>query len=374
MNAYAADMKRGNPVVKGQLVGWLGDSGNAEETSAHLHFEMISPEGVPLNPYDALVHAPIKYTVNRSEYPQLPNENLPYGLHEGGVNIATGNFDTDSATEIVTGAGIKGGPHIKRYESDMSFHGKEFFAYDVNFRGGSDVAAGDVDGDGTDEIITGAGPGGGPHVKVFTANGVEMASFFAYDSNFDKGIYVAAGDVDGDGTDEIVTGPGVGGGPNVKIFKYDGRQLSSFFAYDEGFKGGVDVAVGDVVSDGTDEIITGAGPGGGPHVRVLSYVSSSITPIKFLADFFAYDANSYHGGVRVSVGNVKKSSAKAEILTAPHSNGGPHVKMFSGNGTVVGNSMFMEQWWYGFHDIAAGDGFGLAGTGINRRASIRQAF
>ncbi|MEQ9641608.1 MAG: hypothetical protein RIM84_16405 [Alphaproteobacteria bacterium] len=46
-----------------------------------------------------------------------------------------------------------------------------------------------------------------------------------------------------------------------------GSLANGFFAYDANFTGGVRVATGDVNNDATPEIITAAGPGGGPHVR-----------------------------------------------------------------------------------------------------------
>src|SRR2546425_1179896 len=129
-------------------------------------------------------------------------------------------------------------------------------------------AAGDVEGDGRAEIITGGGPGGGPNVRVFRSGGRLVAGFIAYDPGFRGGVFVAAGDVDGDGRAEIITGAGPGGGPNVRVFRGDGTPLStSFMAYDPGFRGGAFVAAGDVDGDRRAEIITGAGPGGGPHVR-----------------------------------------------------------------------------------------------------------
>src|SRR5262249_14185695 len=72
------------------------------------------------------------------------------------------------------------------------------------------VAAGDVTGDGKADIVTGAGAGPGPHVKVFDASGAEVRNFFAYAPAFTGGVTVAAGDLDGDGHAEILTGAGAG--------------------------------------------------------------------------------------------------------------------------------------------------------------------
>src|SRR5690606_3178812 len=106
-----------------------------------------------------------------------------------------------------------------------------------NFTGGVWVAAGDVNGDGHADVITGAGPGGGPHVRVLSgADGSQLHSFFAYAPAFNGGVRVATGDFDMDGRADILTGPGTGGGPHVRAFDGDNlSQLASFFAFDSGF-------------------------------------------------------------------------------------------------------------------------------------------
>ena len=212
----------------------------------------------------------------------------------GGVYVAAGDVNGDGVAEIITGAGPGGGPHVRAFSlagGDVD-GGCELLRLRPAFTGGVSVAAGDVTGDGVAEIITGAGPGGGPHVRVFSlAGGVvtEVASFFAYDLAFTGGVSVAAGDVTGDGVAEIVTGAGPGGGPHVRVFSLAGgvvTEVASFYAYDLAFTGGVSVAAGDVTGDGVAEIITGAGPGGGPHVRAFSLAGGGVTEV---AGFFAYD-------------------------------------------------------------------------------------
>ena len=91
-------------------------------------------------------------------------------------------------------------------------------AFDPTFTGGVRVAVGDVNGDGVEDVIAAAGPGGGPNVKVFSGvDGSLMFSFFAYDPSFTGGVFVAAGDTNNDGKADIITGAGAGGGPHVKV-------------------------------------------------------------------------------------------------------------------------------------------------------------
>ena len=44
----------GAEVHAGQLIGWVGDSGNAESTPPHLHFELVDPHDTIVNSYEAL--------------------------------------------------------------------------------------------------------------------------------------------------------------------------------------------------------------------------------------------------------------------------------------------------------------------------------
>jgi hypothetical protein len=177
-----------------------------------------------------------------------------------------------------------------------------FFAYNPAFPGGVAVAAGDLTGDGVAELITGAGPGGGPHVRVWSVAGntvSEVTGFFAYPPGFPGGVSVAAGDLNGDGVAELVTGAGPGGGPHVRVWSLTSAgpvEIAGFFPYDPAFSGGVSVAVGDLTGDGIAELITGAGPGGGPHVRVWSLTGAGFVEV---TGFFAYHP-AFPGGVYVA--------------------------------------------------------------------------
>src|SRR4051812_890283 len=158
------------------------------------------------------------------------------------------------------GADAGGLPYVRLFDPQTDSQVRAFLAYDPSFKGGVHVALGDVNGDGIPDVVTGAGAGGGPHVRLFDGRtGAVLTEFSAYAPSFAGGVNVALGDVPGDGKADIITAAGAGGGPHVRVFDLTGHVESEFFAYDPGFRGGVSVAVGDATRDRHCDILTGAG-------------------------------------------------------------------------------------------------------------------
>ena len=211
----------------------------------------------------------------------------------GGAPVARGNLTTDAGEEIVVGSGAGGNSFNVFSAAGAPLFGGTPFG--VPFSGGIEVAVGDVTGDGTNEIIVAAGPGGGPHVKVLNSAGTPIGGgFYAYGANFSGGVHVGVGEVSGGGKAEIITGAGPGGAPHVRAFDGDGVPVGpGFYAYGQNFSGGVYVAVADAT------VITGAGPGAAPHVR--SFDAAGVPS----ASFYAYP-ESFHGGVRVRGGRLQR--------------------------------------------------------------------
>lgn len=65
-NAYAPGIAKGVRVERGQLIAWVGDSGNAEDVGSHCHFEIIAADGTSINPYESLVAAQSAVSFNPS--------------------------------------------------------------------------------------------------------------------------------------------------------------------------------------------------------------------------------------------------------------------------------------------------------------------
>jgi hypothetical protein len=243
---------------------------------------------------------------------------LPYGGFSGGVRVAAGDVNGDGTADILTVSdGATSAAHVRVF-SGVDLSELHSFLPFSGATGGVSVAAGDVNGDGRADIIVGAAINS--HVKAFdSATLAELGSFLAY-PGFLGGVTVAAGDINNDGFADIITGAGASV-PHVKVF--DGltnAELRSFLAY-PAFPGGVTVAAGDVNNDGFDDIITGAG-GSAPHVKVFDGVTSTE-----LRSFLAYGGG-FIGGVRVGASDVNDDGV-AEIVTAP-AGAVPHVKVFDG--------------------------------------------
>jgi virginiamycin B lyase len=247
----------------------------------------------------------------------------PFPGFTGVINTATGSFSNNGLAYTVAAAGAGGGPAIAIINSQTGEVTKSFFAYDPSFSGGVTITLADFNNDGVLDLVTGAGAGGGPQVNIFDGSNFSLIkSFFAFDSSFRGGVNVGAGDINQDGSMDIVVAAGAGGGPEVRVF--DGATLaviSQWYAYESSFSGGVTVAVGDLGNDGVLEVVTGAGSGGSPLVKVFNANTGA-----FITQFLAY-ADAFKGGISVGI-NDGDGNGTLDIITGAGPGGGPQVNAF----------------------------------------------
>jgi hypothetical protein len=281
------------------------------------------------------------------------DKNKPSGV--GGPGASSEN------TKIAASAGFGGNPHVKTFDKNGMPTRFNRFVFDDKFRGGVSVALGDVDGDGKNEIITGAGRGGGPQVRIFKENGREIANFFTFAPSFRGGINVATGDVDYDGKDEVVVSQASEGEAWVKVYRINAARaiIGEWIAYGRNIECGADVAAGDVDGDGQDEIITGAGKGGGPHVRVFE---ASGRPLS--GHFFAFDPK-YREGISVASGDID-NDGKDEVAVSQSGAGQQSwlkTYRYDSAKTIVGE-------WKAFGDVLYGARVALADINNDNKAEL----
>jgi hypothetical protein len=206
-------------------------------------------------------------------------------------------------------------------------------AFDT-FTGPINMATGDVNGDGVPDAVISAGDGGGPRVRVLDGkSGAELLNFFAYDSGFRGGVNIALGDVNGDGKLDLVTGAGDGGGPHARVFDLPtGQLVSEFFADGTNGRGGARVATADLDGDGTAEVITTEGPGGGASLFVFDAGGNE----RFSAPVAA---PGYSGGVALTA--VTNPTSHVVVVTATPEASGSAVRFL--NQLAAGGPLLVEQ-------------------------------
>lgn len=230
----------------------------------------------------------------------------PYGLFGGQIRLATGDINGDGTPDYLFGPGPGGGPNIKAIDGKTGAQFYDFMAFSPLFTGGTYVAVADVDGDGYGDMVVGAGQGGGPNVVTYSGKtGKMLESFFAFDGSFAGGVTVAGADFDGDGLADVAAGQATGGS-QVSVFLTKSGTTYSFTPF-VGFTGGVNIAAGDLNGDNIPDLVVGAGQGGGPSV--IAYSGASIiaaTPPPTPAVLLNYQAynQGYFGGVTVAIKDI----------------------------------------------------------------------
>jgi hypothetical protein len=263
----------------------------------------------------------------------------PFAGFTGGVRTATADFSGDGVPDVVAGSGPGMSAQVKVIDSAT---GETLFAANVfeGFAGGVFVAAGDLDGDGRPELVLTPDQGGGPRVIVIGgADFTQLASFFGItDPDFRGGARGAVGDINHDGVPDLAVAAGFGGGPRVAAF--DGRAFAAgqlvklfndFFVFADVLRNGVYLAVGDIDGDGFGDLIAGAGPGGGPRILAFSgqdLLTGRADQSRVLANFFGGDTEN-RAGVRIAVKNLD-GDARADLVIAPGTGAGGRVTAYLG--------------------------------------------
>ena len=261
----------------------------------------------------------------------------PFPGFTGGVRTAAADFNNDGVADLIVGTGPGRATQVRIIDGSTQ---KELFTvapFEASFTGGVYVSAGDVTGDGIPDLAITPDEGGGPRVDIYSgaAGFPKVTGFFGIDDvNFRGGARSAIADMTGDGVADLIVVAGFGGGPRVAGF--DGKSLATtpvkifgdFFAFEQTLRNGIFVAAGDINGDGFADLIAGGGPGGGPRVLALDGKSLLTNTQVNLANFFGGDVNS-RGGIRVAVKNLD-GDTKADLVVGSGSGAGSRVTSYLG--------------------------------------------
>ena len=233
------------------------------------------------------------------------------------------------------------------------------------FGGAVSVAMGDVDGDGVYDLIVGAGKDHAPEIVVYSGKSnfaSERARFQAFAPAFLGGVSVAAAQIDGATSDNIIVASGAGMAGEVKVFRTTlpaepgsaPQVFASFKPYGED-RNGVTLAAGFVdFATGRDSIVTAAGAGSFAQVKVwafplmqpipgapaagkdahASHGGAVDQPINTAS--FAPFGKDYRAGVSLATGWLAGSLGGAKRIVAGQLAGTGQVKVFTGGSALDG--------------------------------------
>jgi peptidylprolyl isomerase len=263
------------------------------------------------------------------------------------------------AANVAVGSeiGATSAPLVRLVDADTGAVKAQVLAFEASFKGGVRVAMGDVDGDAVPEVLAASGPGRVGEIRVFkqqvsggTTTLTELVAYrtLPFGPGYRGGVEVAVGDLDGDGREDIVAAMSRGAG-TVKAFlsvaaadPVQNVAFKSFTPFGPTFTGGASVAVADLgtfsggklvngeTPDGRVEIVVGSGAGMAGTVVVYDVsaaprVIARITPA------------TGQGGVALSTGRVN-ADAIDDIIVSAGRGGGGVTEVYSGRTAAAGGT------------------------------------
>lgn len=167
------------------------------------------------------------------------------------------------------------------------------------------------------------------------ATGQVRSTFLAYEPGFRGGVRLAVGDLDGDGEDDVATAPGPGRVGEVRVFRQDGTELPAFrtLPFGRAYRGGLELAVGDVTGDGWRDLVIAAARGPG-DIRVFAVTPAAADPVanQPVRTFQAFRRNAI-GGATVATADIGTFSGGV-LVDAQRRDGRMEIVVGSGAGTA----------------------------------------
>ena len=242
--------------------------------------------------------------------------------YKGGIVATSGDVNNDGTPDIIVAARQGASGRIIVYNGKTDQVMRTFNAF-PGFNGQINIASGDVNGDHKSDIIVAVAGKGPSHVKVFSINIVAPIQSFIAFSGYNGGVSIASADVNGDRKDDIVVGTLGGTAPQVKVFS-QGTMIRNFFGLEIPPLSPIVVTAGDLDGDGKAEVIIGSGLGVVPSVVVFS----GARPGQTIGSFFAFP-QAYRGGLTLSVQDYD-NDGKLDILAGTAGGKNPQVRVFNG--------------------------------------------
>ncbi len=203
--------------------------------------------------------------------PRIANLKVFGAAYKGGLTVASGDVNGDSFADIVVGTGAGSTGRIAVFSGPTQIKiGTTITVFSTAFKGGVNIAVGDVDGDSDADIIAGSAGSKTAQVKVFGWTGTAYSQIGATLTPFGTtkaGVQVAAIDTNGDGVSEIALAIKSGSTVQVQVFDGVGTLLGTYNAA----TGVTQFAIGkvDLDQDGKQELVIGQIPATDPQFRVL---------------------------------------------------------------------------------------------------------
>lgn len=244
-----------------------------------------------------------------------------YGQNvRGGFYLASGDVWGDYRDEIVTGTDTGLPPQVRVYSNDATLRSR-FYAFPRTFNGGVRVAVCDTNGDARDEIVAAPGAGLAPNIRIFNGSGQRSANggWAVLNRKSTYGVNVACADITGDRKAEIIVSSGKGGG-QVNVYTSSGKRLANFYPFGKPFRGGVSLSAIAATAT-TPSMIIISSQSGTPLVKAVDVRGKELwRVIPFSARF--------RGGISTSIGNML-GDGSIELIVAPQSGAQPTVKVYT---------------------------------------------